>query len=217
MQIICGPAAFPPETTVFRLACRARCRYGWCMDIQNLKQACRKAGFATRKIAHTMGHDKEANAQLTAFLKEQDENLVISAYMPIRTEVSPLPTMERMAARGRKICVPVIIRAGLPLEFHQWTPEAEMVKGAFGAYIPKNGTKMIPDIVITPLLAFDAHGYRMGYGGGFYDRSFEQISAMKDVQAIGYAYSDQEVLLVPREETDFPLNAVITEKGILGF
>jgi 5-formyltetrahydrofolate cyclo-ligase len=187
------------------------------MDIQNLKQACRKAGFATRKQVHALGLDNEANAQLTAFLKEQDENLIISAYMPIRTEVSPLPTMKRMAARGRKICVPVIIGAGLPLEFHQWTPEAEMVEGAFGAYIPKNGVQLIPDIVITPLLAFDAHGYRMGYGGGFYDRTFEQISALKDVQAIGYAYSEQEILLVPRESTDFPLNAVITEKGILTF
>ncbi len=187
------------------------------MNIQNLKQACRKAGFATRKQAHAMGLDKAANAQLTAFLKQQDENLIISAYMPIRTEVSPLPTMERMVARGRKICVPVIIGAGLPLEFHQWTPDTEMVAGAFGAYIPKDGIKLIPDIVITPLLAFDAHGYRMGYGGGFYDRTFEQISALKHVQAVGYAYSDQEVLLVPREETDFPLNAVITEKGILGF
>lgn len=187
------------------------------MDIQNLKQACRKAGFATRKKAHALGLDSETNAQLTVFLKELDENMVISAYMPIRTEVSPLPTMKRMVARGRKICVPVIIGAGLPLEFHQWTPETEVVQGAFGAYIPKNSQKLTPDIVITPLLAFDAHGYRMGYGGGFYDRTFEQISALKDVQAIGYAYSDQEVLLVPREETDFPLNAVITEKGILTF
>ncbi len=187
------------------------------MNIQNMKQACRKAGFATRKIAHGQGLDKAANAQLTAFLKAQDTDLVISAYMPIRTEVSPIPTMERMVARGRKVCVPVIVGEGVPLEFHQWTPDTEMVAGAFGAYIPKNGIKLIPDIVITPLLAFDLHGYRMGYGGGFYDRSFEQISALKDVQAVGYAYSDQEVLLVPREETDFPLNAVITEKGILGF
>jgi 5-formyltetrahydrofolate cyclo-ligase len=187
------------------------------MDIQDLKQACRKAGFATRKIAHAGGHDKAANAQLTAYLKAQDADLVISAYMPIRTEVSPIPTMERMVARGRKVCVPVIVGEGVPLEFHQWTPDTEMVEGAFGAYIPKNGIKLIPDIVITPLLAFDAHGYRMGYGGGFYDRSFEQIAAVKDVQAVGYAYSDQEVLLVPREETDFPLNAVITEKGILEF
>ena len=182
-----------------------------------MKQACRKAGFDTRKTAHAQGLDKEANAQLTAFLKKQDADLVIAAYMPIRTEVSPLPTMERMVARGRKVCVPVVMEMEQPLEFHQWTPETEMVGGLFGAFIPKHGVKMIPDIVITPLLAFDAHGYRMGYGGGFYDRSFEQLSAMKDVQAIGYAYSDQEVLLVPRETTDFPLNAVITEKGILTF
>lgn len=187
------------------------------MDIQNLKQACRKAGFATRKEAHAMGLDKEANAQLTAYLKGQGADLIISAYMPIRTEVSPLPTMERMHARGRRICVPVIVGEGLPLEFHEWTPDAEMVEGAFGAYIPKDAEVLQPDIVITPLLAFDPHGYRMGYGGGFYDRSFEQLTAFKQVQAVGFAYSDQEVLLVPREATDFPLNAVITEKGILSF
>jgi 5-formyltetrahydrofolate cyclo-ligase len=187
------------------------------MDIKNLKQACRMAGFATRKIAHAQGVDAEANAQLTAYLKEQDESLIISAYMPIRTEVSPIPTMERMVTRGRKICVPVIVGEGVPLEFHEWTPDTEMVAGAFGAAIPKDGKRLIPDIVITPLLAFDPHGYRMGYGGGFYDRSFEQISAVKEVKAVGYAYSDQEVLLVPREATDFPLNAVITEKGILSF
>ena len=187
------------------------------MDIQSLKQACRKAGFATRKAAHALGLDKAANAQLTSYLKAQDADKVISAYMPIRTEVSPLPTMERMVKRGRKVCVPVITGAGVPLEFHEWTPETEMVEGDFGAYIPKNGIKLIPDIVITPLLAFDAHGYRMGYGGGFYDRSFEQLAAIKHVLAVGFSYSDQEVLLVPREDTDFPLNAVITEKGILSF
>lgn len=187
------------------------------MDIQNLKQACREAGFATRKAAHAQGLGKEANAQLTAFLKAQDPDLVIAAYMPIRTEVSPLPTMERMVKRGRKLCVPVVMEMHKPLEFHEWTPETEMIVGSFGASIPKNGVQIIPDIVITPLLAFDTHGYRMGYGGGFYDRSFEQISTLKNVQAIGFAYSDQEVLLVPREKTDFPLNAVITEKGILTF
>ncbi len=152
MQIICGPAAFTPEFIVFWLVCYASCRYACLMDIQNMKQACRKAGFATRKIAHAQGLDKAANAQLTVFLKAQDADLVISAYMPIRTEVSPIPTMERMVARDRKVCVPVIVGAGVPLEFHQWTPDTEMVEGAFGAYIPKNGVKLTPDIVITPLL-----------------------------------------------------------------
>jgi 5-formyltetrahydrofolate cyclo-ligase len=76
---------------------------------------------------------------------------------------------------------------------------------------------MEPDVIITPLAAFDMNGYRLGYGGGFYDRSFEQLSEKKDIQAIGFAYDAQEVMVVPREKTDFRLNAMITEKGILSF
>lgn len=92
-----------------------------------------------------------------------------------------------------------------------------MVDGLFGAAIPKDGIALVPDIIVTPLLAFDPAGYRMGYGGGFYDRTFEKLSELKKVLAIGYAYADQEVMIVPREDTDYRLNAVITEKGILTF
>ena len=186
-------------------------------DIQNMKAMCRKAAFAARKDAHALGLDKDANAQLTSFLKMQADDLVIAAYMPIRTEVSPLKSMETMARRGRDICVPVVIGNGQPLEFHRWTPDCEMVEGAFGAMIPAARDVLLPDVVITPLAAFDMNGYRLGYGGGFYDRSFEELSEKKQVQAIGFAYDAQEVMIVPREETDFRLNAMITEKGILSF
>jgi 5-formyltetrahydrofolate cyclo-ligase len=186
-------------------------------DIQNLKAQCRKAAFAARKEAHALGLDQEANAQLTSFLKMQDDALIIAAYMPIRTEVSPLKSMEAMARRGRDICVPVVIGDGQPLEFHRWTPDCEMVCGAFGAMIPKNVDILLPDVVITPLAAFDLAGYRMGYGGGFYDRSFAELTEVKKVQAVGYAYSAQEVMMVPREDTDYPLDAIITERGILSF
>ena len=187
------------------------------MDIQDMKQACRRAGFANRKEAHSMGLDKEANAQLLSFLKQAEPDQVIAAYMPIRTEVSPLPAMAKMVARGNRVCVPVILGEGQPLEFHEWTPDMEMVEGMFGAAIPKDGVALSPDIIVTPLLAFDPAGYRMGYGGGFYDRTFEKLTETKKVLAIGYAYSDQEVMIVPREETDYKLNAVITEKGIITF
>ncbi len=182
-----------------------------------MKQACRKAGFINRKEAHAMGLDKEANGQLLSFLKQAEPDQVIAAYMPIRTEVSPLSAMTKMVARGNRVCVPVILGEGQHLEFHEWTPDTEMVDGMFGAAIPKNGTALVPDIIVTPLLAFDPAGYRMGYGGGFYDRTFEKLTETKKVLAIGYAYSDQEVMVVPREETDYKLNAVVTEKGIITF
>lgn len=187
------------------------------MNTSELKAMARKAAFGERKIAHGQGLDDDANAQLTSYLKQQDQALVIAAYMPIRTEVSPLPSMKRMAMRGRRICVPVIVGEGRPLEFHEWAQDCEMIDGPFGASVPKNGAILIPDIIITPLVAFDPSGYRLGYGGGFYDRSFEQISEQKKIKAIGFAYSEQELMIVPREDTDYKLDAVITEKGILSF
>lgn len=187
------------------------------MDIKDLKTACRTAAFAARKTAHAQGGDKQANAQLISYLKAQDRSLVVAGYMPIRTEVSPLPALRKLYAWGVPVCLPVVPGENCPLEFRAWTPETEMTEGAFGAAIPKADVRVSPDIVITPMLAFDRHGYRMGYGGGYYDRTFAALSAQKPVQAIGFAYADQEVLLVPREPTDHPLTAMITEKGVLQF
>jgi len=186
-------------------------------DIKNLKLMCRKAALLARFKAHKMSLDSKANAQLVTYLKAQKDNLIISAYMPIRTEISPLMAMDAMVRRGRIVCVPVVIADESPLEFHRWTPECEMIQGAFGAMIPKNAEVLIPDLVITPLAAFDMNGYRLGYGGGYYDRSFAEIKKTKNVQAIGFAYSAQEVMLVPRENTDYQLNSIITEQGILSF
>ena len=186
-------------------------------DTQSLKSMARNAAFAARKEAHGENLDAEANAQLNAFLKGEDHGAAIAAYMPIRTEVSPLPAMTKAHGRGQRVCVPVVIEAGAPLEFHEWTPQAEMVEGAFGAMIPKDAVILLPDIIIAPLVAFDMSGYRLGYGGGFYDRSLEQLSEIKKVQVVGFAYSAQELMMVPREETDYPLDAIITERGILRF
>jgi len=186
-------------------------------DIRSMKSLCRQAAFEARAEAHASGLDAKANAQLTNYLKSQPDALTIAAYMPIRTELSPLKTMEVMARRGRNICVPVVVAAGSPLEFHRWTPETEMIEGAYGAMIPKDSDPLLPDVVITPLAAFDMGGFRLGYGGGFYDRTFAAFSEYKKVQAIGFAYTAQEVMMVPREDTDYPLDALITERGILSF
>ena len=186
-------------------------------DVQSYKSQARKAAFAARKEAHAEGLDTKANAQLTAYLKEHEPGKTIAGYMPIRTEVTPLLAMAKAHARGHRICVPVVVAAGSPLEFHEWTPETKMVEGAFGAAVPADSALLIPDIVITPLVAFDRSGYRLGYGGGFYDRSFAELSEMKKITAVGFAYDAQELMMVPREDTDYPLDAIITERGILRF
>jgi 5-formyltetrahydrofolate cyclo-ligase len=90
-----------------------------------------------------------------------------------------------------------------------------MVKGEFGAMIPEAGDWMIPQILIVPLVAFDRRGGRLGYGGGFYDRTLEKLRATRATMAIGFAYAAQEDENLPLEPTDQPLDLIVTEQGVI--
>jgi 5-formyltetrahydrofolate cyclo-ligase len=103
------------------------------------------------------------------------------------------------------------------LRFREWTPGARMVEGAFKALIPEEGAWVEPEVLIVPMLAFDARGYRLGYGGGFYDRTLEGLRAKGPVLAVGFAFSAQQVATVPTERTDQRLDAMVTEKGVTVF
>jgi len=179
-------------------------------EIDTTKASARKAAFAARKQAHGTGLDSAANLKLIGHILAQPAK-IIAGYMAIRTEIDPLQTMACLIAEGREICVPVIKGEGQPLEFHRWTPDCEMVAGPFGARVPANPEPLIPDLVIAPLVAFDKTLTRLGYGGGFYDRSLIEIRAQKPCPAIGFAYSAQELPSVPRAPYDVPLDLIITE------
>jgi len=178
------------------------------------KSAARKIAFQARKPAHQAGVDAAAQARLEAAMAELPGN-VVAAYMPIRTEISPLPVMAALHSAGRQVTVPVIIAEAQPLRFARWTPDTEMVAGPFGASIPRDRDFLVPDVLITPLVAFDARGFRLGYGGGFYDRSFQEIRAQKPAIGVGFAYDAQELPLVPTEPTDQRLDLIVTETRLL--
>lgn len=182
--------------------------------ISEQKSSARKSAFAARKVAHGQGLDQDANSWLLGYIAMHPQADVIAAYMPIRTEVSPLAAMTVMHGQGRRICVPVVLGEAQPLEFREWTPDCAMVEGVFGAAIPEEGAVLVPDLVITPLLAWDRLGYRLGYGGGFYDRSFQGLRRVRPTLGVGFAYAAQEVAKVPTETTDQPLDAVVTEQNI---
>ena len=122
--------------------------------------------------------------------------------------------MEEAAAYG-PVAVPVILGAGQALKFREWTPGCELQEGAFKALIPVSGAWIEPEIVIVPLVAFDRKGGRLGYGGGFYDRTLEGLRSRRATQAIGFAYAVQEAEMLPLEPTDQPLDAIITEQGVV--
>lgn len=175
------------------------------------KSAARQAAFARRKAAHT---GQDATAGYLSEVLAGYRSVPLAGYMAMRTEIDPTPAMEEAAAHG-PVGVPVIIGAGQALKFRLWEPDCTMIKGAFGAMIPENGDWMIPQILIVPLVAFDRNGGRLGYGGGFYDRTLQALRAIQPTMAIGFAYAAQEDPELPLEPTDQPLDLIVTENGVI--
>lgn len=145
----------------------------------------------------------------------QDGARIVSAYRPIRSELDPEPLMHALIALGCRLCLPVVQGKGKPLKFREWTPETVMEDGPYGAEVPSSGDWLTPELLIVPLLAFDMTGARLGYGGGFYDRTIADLSATASIRAVGFAYAAQQVDAVPVEPTDRLLDAIVTEKGII--
>ncbi len=185
------------------------------MTLDQVKATARKAAFARRKAAHAAGGDGRAARHLADWLAPH-RGRVLAGYMPIRTEIDPRPVMAEMVRHG-PVGVPVIQGPGQPLKFRAWTPDAEMVAGPFGALVPETGAWLVPEVLIVPLVAFDRAGGRLGYGGGFYDRTLARLRAARPTLAVGFAYAAQEADRLPLEPTDQPLDAIVTERGVIPF
>ena len=180
--------------------------------IDQAKAAARKTALAARKTAHAAGQGQAA-ALLADWLAAHAHK-TLAGYIPIRTEIDPLPAM---AAHPGPVGVPVITGAARPLRFREWTPGCAMIPGPFGAAVPETGAWLEPEVLIVPLVAFDARGNRLGYGGGFYDRTLQMLRARRPTLAIGFAFAAQHLPDLPLEPTDQPLDAIITESGVLTF
>lgn len=159
---------------------------------------------------------RAANARLSQWLAAQFsdslESVVLSGYMPMRNEIDPLPAMR---AHPGPVCVPVIVAKAQPLDFHRWVPDGDMVEGQFKALIPSARDALTPHALIVPLLAFDRAGYRLGYGGGFYDRTLQRLRENGPVLAVGFAFCEQETDHLPRDATDQCLDAIITPSELI--
>ena len=111
--------------------------------------------------------------------------------------------------------MPLIVGQGQPLQFSRWEPEAPLRDGPFGARVPAVEDLMEPEILIVPLVAFDLNGSRLGYGGGFYDRTLERLRRIRATLAIGFAYDAQQSDGLPVDATDQPLDMIVTETRVL--
>lgn len=179
------------------------------------KDAARKAAFAARHTAHKAGENaRMAQAGYLSSVLAKYRGVPLAGYAQMRTEIDPTAAMEVASAHG-PVCLPVILAPATPLKFRVWTPDCVMEAGAFGAKIPIIGDWITPEILIVPLLAFSRSGGRLGYGGGFYDRTLEGLRAHRPTIAIGFGYSAQEMPDLPLELTDQPLDLIVTETGII--
>ena len=141
----------------------------------------------------------------------------VSGYLAMQDEMDVLPAVLILAANGWQGCLPVVVGKGRPLQFRAWSPGGKLTDGVFGTRHPAEGAEDVrPDLLLVPLLAFDRAGYRLGWGGGFYDRTLAELrNSGTPVTAVGVGYSAQEVDAVPRDQYDARLDWVVTEEDII--
>jgi 5-formyltetrahydrofolate cyclo-ligase len=188
------------------------------LNIAADKALARKAAFAARKQAFVSDQAAETIHQANAHLQHalaKFAGKTLAGYMPMRTEIDPLPAM--WAHQG-PLAVPVIAGPAQPLRFAAYHRDCAMEMGAFGALIPAVLHDIVPDVLVIPLLAYDMRGYRLGYGGGFYDRTLQMLRAgPTEICAIGFAFAAQMVERVPTDANDQRLDMIVNEHGATRF
>ncbi len=179
------------------------------------KKTMRAAAIARRKAAFAA--DAGAGERLAArFLAAHrlPPGTAVSAYWPKGSELDPRPLLHRLDADGQICLLPVVAGRGQPLLFRRWRPGMALVEGGFKVMAPAPAAaEGVPSLVLCPLLAFDRRGYRLGYGGGYFDRTLRWLRQAGAVTAIGIGFAAQQVREVPTGATDQRLDGILTEAG----
>ena len=182
-----------------------------------LKIELRKVALARRDA---LGADvRAAAAQAIAarpFPMPVPPGAIVSGFMPLKSEINPLPLMRTLADAGAKLALPVVAGKGKPLTMRAFTFGDVLASGVWGIREPKpEAPEVFPDILLVPLLAFDRSGQRIGYGAGYYDMTITALRARKSVAAVGIAFAAQEVAQVPSTPRDARLDLVLTEREVI--
>lgn len=177
------------------------------------KHQLRAAMRATRK--RLVGLDPEASMRAAEHAGGLPAGDMVAVYRAIGSELDAAALSLALASQGRQLCLPVVIERDAPMIFRRWSPGEPLELDEAGVPAPfPLAEAVVPDLILTPLLAFDRHGGRLGQGGGYYDRTF---AAMPEVARVGLAYAGQEVEILPVDVHDIPLHGVLTERGYRAF
>ena len=185
------------------------------MNVVDAKASLRVAARIARQRSRTRALANTADLAADNFLESiaVEPPCVVSGYWPIQGEMDPRPLLIRLSRRGCRCALPVIVERARPLIFREWRPGDALVNGPFGTSEPSpSAAQIIPNSLVVPLLAFDNRGYRLGYGGGYYDRTLGSLRRTSwKCMAVGFAYATQEVETVPVSDTDEHLDWVVHE------
>ncbi len=183
------------------------------MNIFKEKERLRREAEASRKAlarpAKEIGEEISKTFFRAGLVRS---NAIVAGYIPMRGEMDPLALMERLRDAGCSLALTRVVAKDQPLQFHLWRDADAPVKSAFGMMeAAPDWPTAKPDVLLVPLLGFDRRGYRLGYGGGFYDRTLRSLRTREPVVAVGIAYAGQEMIL-PHDDHDEKLDWIVTEK-----
>jgi len=143
-------------------------------------------------------------------------NAAVSGYLAINGEIDVAPLLAGLGGCGHPVALPVVTAPRTPLAFRAWVDGASLENGPFGTRHPaESAPGIVPDVLLVPLLGFDRSGRRLGYGGGYYDRTLAALRDRKTVLAIGIAFREQEVANIPCDEDDQSLDWVVTDSEVI--
>ena len=172
----------------------------------------RRAGFA-RAAGGGAGAAAVAHFQAAVSLAP---DAVVSGYWPVGDEFDVRPLLESLHGRGHACCLPVVAGKNRPLIFRRWEPGDVLRPAALGIPVPPpEAEELTPSLLLVPLLAYDNRGYRLGYGGGFYDMTIRDLRAQGGLVAVGVAYAGQHMDTVPTDDHDERLDWIVTEQGAI--
>lgn len=182
-------------------------------DVSTFRKAERTRLYAARQRV-SPAERRSGSAQVAVRLNDMLGDLsgtMIAAYWPIRGEINLRPWMVDAAARGARICLPVVVEKDQPVEFHHWTPDCAMARGIWNIPVPANAVPVVPDVVIVPLLGVDEQGYRLGNGGGYYDRTLARLPA--DLLTIGVGQGFARLKTIFPMPWDIPMKRIVLSDG----
>jgi 5-formyltetrahydrofolate cyclo-ligase len=141
---------------------------------------------------------------------------IIAGFMPLKSEINPLPLLQKLAAKGAQLALPAIAGRGKPLIMRAWRLGEALDRGQWGIREPKpEAPEVYPTILLVPMLAFDRSGHRIGYGAGYYDMTIARLRQRQPVTAVGIAFAAQEVPKIPATPRDARLDLVLTEREVI--